>query len=270
MNTKILNMKRLAYLALIVMLSTSCVTRKSLTYFSTAGVDGKDSIAQQVKPQDQRVVMGDALVILVSTLDPEAVAPYNLPMVTYVSPQDEQLATTPHYQYYTVDINGDIDFPVLGKLHVVGMTKSELIQMLQERLAPQLRDPVITVRFLNAHVTVLGEVNAPRQVSFVNDHMTLLEALGSAGDLTQFGRRDNILITRENNGKLEFARINLNDEDLFNSPYFFLQQNDVIYVSPNGVRAMNAQNVSLYLSMVTTLASMATVVVSVVTAAKNK
>ena len=114
----------------------------------------------------------------------------------------------------------------------------------------------------------MGEVNSPGRYEMTAERTSVLDALAQAHDLTVYGKRDNILITRENNGQLEFARLNLNSPDIFTSPYFYLQQNDVIYVEPNSVRAISSQNLSLYLSMITTLASMATVIVSVLNTTK--
>jgi polysaccharide export outer membrane protein len=168
-----------------------------------------------------------------------------------------------------VDANGDIAFPVLGKLHVVGMTQSEVIEMIQDRLKAQLKDPIVTMRFLNAKVTVLGEVKNPGSYLLNNGGMTLLEALGAAGDLTQYGNRSNVLITRENNGKVEFARLDLRSDEVFTSPYFYLQQNDVVYVEPNQARTTSNQSIGLWLSMVGTVASAATVVVSVLAIQNN-
>jgi polysaccharide export outer membrane protein len=146
------------------------------------------------------------------------------------------------------------------------MTQSEVIDMIKGRLQGQLNNPIVSMRFLNAKVTVLGEVKNPGSYPLNNGGMTLLEALGAAGDLTQYGRRDNILITRENNGKIEFARLNLQSEDIFTSPYFYLQQNDVVYIEPNQARTTSNQSLSLWLSLVGTLSSATTVVVSVLSA----
>ena len=148
----------------------------------------------------------------------------------------------------------------------MSLTKSELIIIIQERLKGQIVDPIVTVRFLNAKVTVLGEVRNPGSYSLNNGGMTLLEALGAAGDLTQYGKRDNILIARENNGKLEFARLSLNTDEIFKSPYFYLQQNDVVVVEPNQARSTSNQTIGLWLSMIGTLSSAATVIVSVMSA----
>jgi polysaccharide export outer membrane protein len=135
--------------------------------------------------------------------------------------------------------------------------------MITHRLEGQIVDPIVTVRFLNAKVTVLGEVRSPGSYSLNNGKMTILEALGAAGDLTPYGRRDNVLIIRDQNGQLEFERINLNKEDVFTSPYFQLQQKDVVVIEPNQARSTSNQTISLWLSMVGTVSSAATVIVSV-------
>ena len=245
----------------------SCVSRQQLAYLRDVTSESVNEINKNMQTQPEtRVKITDALVITVSALDPEAVLPYNLPNVAYATPTSENIPTTPSFQYYTVDANGDIDFPVLGKLHVVGMTQSEVIDMIKGRLQGQLNNPIVSMRFLNAKVTVLGEVKNPGSYPLNNGGMTLLEALGAAGDLTQYGRRDNILITRENNGKIEFARLNLQSEDIFTSPYFYLQQNDVVYIEPNQARTTSNQSLSLWLSLVGTLSSATTVVVSVLSA----
>lgn len=252
---------------LFVVLMCSCVSRKQLAYLRDVTSESAGEINKEMKSQPEpRVKINDALIIVVSALDPEAVVPYNLPSVAYATPTSETIPTTPSFQYYTVDANGDIAFPVLGKLHVVGMTQSEVIEMIQDKLKAQLKDPIVTMRFLNAKVTVLGEVKNPGSYLLNNGGMTLLEALGAAGDLTQYGNRSNVLITRENNGKLEFARIDLRSDDIFTSPFFYLQQNDVIVVEPNQARTTSNQSISLWLSMVGTVSSAATVVVSVLSA----
>ena len=198
-------------------------------------------------------------IITVSALDPEAVIPYNLPNVSYSSPTSSTVPTNASFQYYTVDEQGDIDFPVLGKLHVVGMSQSEVINLIEGKLKGQLVNPIVTMRFLNARITVMGEVRNPGTYMLNNGRMTLLEALGIAGDLTQYARR-------ENNGKGEFARLDLRSDDVFTSPYFYLQQNDVVYVEPNQARTTSNQSIGLWLSMVGTVSSAATVVVSVLSA----
>lgn len=257
-----------AMMMVVAMLLGSCVSRKQLTYFQNITPISADSInANRAAQPEPCIKLNDALIITVSALDPEAVLPYNLPNVAYATPTSSVVPTSASYQYYTVDKDGNIDFPVLGKLHVEGLKQSEVIALIQDRLRGQLVNPIVSLRFLDAKVTVLGEVKNPGSYPLNNGRMTLLEALGAAGDLTQYGRRDNILITRENNGKLEFARINLNTDEVFTSPFFYLQQNDVIVIEPNQARSTSNQTISLWLSMVGTVSSAATVVVSVLSAA---
>lgn len=244
---------------------SSCVTQKQMAYFKSVDAASADSVNTRFHAAEEpRIAIGDQLLITVSALDPDAAAPFNLPFVTYMAPGSETASTTPNVQSYIVDKDGYINFPVLGTLHLAGLTKSEAVSLLTDTLAPLLRKPIVNIRFMNWHVTVMGEVNRPGRYAVTDERITILDALAMAGDMTVYGQRDNILLTRENNGKLEFARLSLNNEEIFTSPYFYLQQNDVLYIEPNKVRAVNSQNLSLYLSMVTTLGSLATVIVSVI------
>ncbi|MBO7234623.1 MAG: polysaccharide export protein [Paludibacteraceae bacterium] len=246
-----------------VLAFTSCSTQKRLSYFSSMGNQNDSAAVYNYHIHEARIVAGDMLIITVSGLDPLAVAPFNQPVVSYSAPGSDQLYNTPSLQSYLVDVNGNISFPVLGEIKLSGLTKSEAISLIKDRLAQYLKDPIVTIKFLNYKITVLGEVARPGQYTINNERVTILDALGMAGDMTPYGKRNTVLVTRENNGKLEFARLNLNSDDVFNSPYYFLQQNDVVYVEPNNVRAIASQNLSLYLSMITTLASLATVLVTV-------
>lgn len=258
------------FASLCILLLGSCVTRKKLTYFQ--GVDAVllDSINRHYHPVTEPTAWpGDMLTISVSALDAEAAAPYNLPAVVYSDPKSTQLSTTPAMQRYIVAPDGTIDFPILGLLQVRGLTQSGIKQMLEERLSLQLSDPEVVVSILNQTVSVLGEVSRPGRYALSNGRLTLPELLALAGDLTVYGKRDNVLIAREENGKLEYGRVNLNQADVFTSPYYFLRPHDVVYIAPNSVRAIQSQNVSLWLSMVSTVASAATVIVTVVNAANS-
>ncbi len=266
-------MRKFLQITLAVVAATlmaSCVTQKQMTYVSNAKPEMEDTINAKFQSQAELTIrIGDALTIYVSALDLEAVVPYNLPAVVFATPGTTALSTTPALQYYIVDENGDIDFPVLGKLHVAGLKRNEVENLVKEKLEAQVLNPQVHAHIVNAKVAVLGEVNRPGNVGMAGGRLTLLEALAAAGDLTPYGRRDNVLVTREVDGKLQIARLNLRDANIFTSPYFFLQQNDVVYVSPNKVRVVNSANTSLWLSMVSTLASAATVVVTVVTAVRK-
>lgn len=218
-----------ALLCIIVTLS-SCVKYPQLLYFRDQPefVPLQDhEIANQVRIKIQP---DDILFILVRALDQETAEPYNL-----IS-KDLQVSSLgqegPSLTGYLVDPNGNIDFPVLGRLQVAGLTIDEAKSMIAGKLAPFLKDPVILIRFLNFRFTVLGEVNAPRTVTVQGERMTILEALGQAGDLTPYSNRDRIMVIREQNGKRTFGYVNIHSPDVFQSPYFYLQQNDIVYVEP--------------------------------------
>ena len=263
--------KKVIFVLSLVALMCSCVSPKQLAYFRDVTAESAEEINKTMQSQPEpRVKINDALVITVSALDPEAVIPYNLPTVSYESPTSSTVPTSSSFQYYTVDEQGYIDFPILGKLYVVGLRQSEVISLIEGKLQGQVVNPIVTMRFLNARVTVLGEVRQPGTYTLNNGRMTLLEALGVAGDLTQYANRANVLITRENNGKVEFARLDLRKDEIFTSPFFYLQQNDVVYVEPNQARTTSNQSIGLWLSMVGTVASAATVVVSVLSINNDK
>ncbi len=255
---------------LLAMAMTGCVTQKQMTYLSDARPESADTINAVFVPQSEMVIRsGDALTIFVSALDQEAVTPYNLPMVVYAKPGEQQLSTTPALQYYIVDEEGNIEFPVLGKLHVAGLRRNEVEIYVKKQLESQVLNPQVHVNLVNAKISVMGEVAKPGQIPLVSGRMTILEALAAAGDLTPYGRRDNVLLTREVDGKIQIARLNLRSQDIYTSPYYYVQQNDVIYVSPNKVRAVASTNASLWFSMVSTIASAATVIVTVINVSRK-
>ena len=264
-------MKHFIAIGLMAMMAVSCVTQKQMTYMRDAEAAKADSLNPQFASQTEAIIRnGDALTVFITALDKEAVTPYNLPTVVYATPGSNSVQTTPMLQYYVVDEEGNIELPVLGPIHVAGLKRTEAAQAIKTRLEAQVLNPLVQVELVNAKVSVLGEVVQPRQVPMTSGRLTILEALAAAGDMTPYGRRDNVLVTREVNGKIEMARIDLRSADLMTSPYYYLQQNDVVYVSPNKVRAISSTNAGLWLSMVSTVASAATVIVTVVNVAKPK
>ena len=248
---------------------SSCTSQKKLAYVREITAASADSINQTFHAQrEAHIVCGDALTITVNALDMEAVMAFNLPIYTPNRVGTNQLQTTYTLQTYRVDKDGNINFPVLGTLHVEGMTISEITDMLTTEISKSVHNPIVNVGFANYQVTVLGEVTRPGRYAVNSERVTVLDALGLAGDMTPYGKRENILVAREVDGKMQFERLNINNASIFSSPFFYLQQNDVVYVEPNGQRAINSQNVSLYLSMITTLGSMATVIISVINVTK--
>jgi len=248
-----------------LLIFTGCTTQKKLAYFNTVTASSAESINAQLKNEraDARILTDDRLSITVSALDPNAVAIYNLPFVSFASPGSDQIYASPVLQSYLVNSQGNINFPVLGEIKLEGLTLTEAGNLIKSKLAEHVADPIVNIQFVNFRITVLGEVLRPGQFPVTNERVTISDALGLAGDMTAYGRRDNVLLTRNNNGKLEFARINLNSDEVFKSPYFYLQQNDVIYVEPNTVKSISSQDIPLYLSFLSTLATLVTLIYSI-------
>ena len=263
--------KSILFVVLVSVFATSCVTQKQMTYLRDVNADSADSINKTFHAVSEIVIKpGDALTIYISALDKEAIAPYNLPAVAYSTPNSTALTTVGQIQSYRVDEAGDVELPVLGKIHVEGLKRDEAAEVIRQALANQVVDPLVQVSMVGAKVSMTGEVAKPGQVPITNGRLTILDALAAAGDLTPYGRRDNVLITREQDGKLEFARLNLNSADIFASPSYYLPQNDVAYVPPTTVRVIHSTNVSLWLRLVSTFASAATVIVTVLRYSNGK
>lgn len=214
-------------------LLSSCATVKDIAYFQNKVVDHPEQIDKQagivIQPKDQ-------ISIVVSSRNPELVAMFNLPYVTNtISADGGTSGGGQRLLGYVVDNDGQIDFPVLGVLKVAGLTRWELAEMIKKELVNQkyLSDAVVTVQFMNFKVSAIGEVNNPGTFTIDGDRLTLLQALSMAGDLTIYGERTNVSVIRERNGERTIYEVDLCDVDLFKSPAYHLQQNDVIYVQPN-------------------------------------
>jgi polysaccharide export outer membrane protein len=214
-------LNRLAALCFIV-LFISCGSRKEVVYYQDI-----DTISHQDKSNSYeiRIQPDDLLMITVSAQDPEVVIPFN---VGSSSVSGLQSAPT-----YMVDFNGNIEFPVLGSLKVSGSLRSEVLKMLKEKLSVYVKNPIVNLRITNFKVTVQGEVSAPGTYPIASERITLIEAMSMAGDLTIYGKRDNILIIREIDGVKTHNRVDITKTEFIHSPYYYLAQNDVIYVEPN-------------------------------------
>lgn len=206
----------------------SCVKHRELINFNQgpAFPNGPASMITAppivIQPDDLLSVQ-----VFVSGLDPtQAVAPFNLGGSSENRQNDNAGAG------YLVDPNGNINYPGLGTLHLQGLTIGGARDTIAARLKAYLKDPIVSIRFLNFKYTILGEVQSPNTYSVNSERLTILEAVGSAGDLTEYANRTNILVIREQNGQREFGRLNLQDRGIFMSPYFYLRPNDVIYVEP--------------------------------------
>ena len=231
-------MTRLSLLFLSLSLA-SCVRYQELVNFNDTDLVAQ-SPEQILNAVDLEIQPEDLLRIDVTSIDPVAAAPFN-PDQGQGNNQNRMMQGGGQgqggnqlelFMGYFVDRSGNVDFPVLGQVAVAGLTLDQAKYKLIGMLDAYLVDPVVNIRFLNFKVTVLGEVNAPGVVRLTNKRVTLLEALGYAGDLTRYANRKSVLVTREAEGIRTYARLNLQSDEIFTSPYFYLQQNDVIYVEP--------------------------------------
>ena len=260
--------KNLVFVALAVaLLCASCSAPKNVAYLKNS--DEVD-LSQSAYLYDARIMPKDVLTITVNTVNPDAAAPFNLSVPTAFNNQTRSTYSQPILQTYLVDNNGVIEFPVLGTLKVGGLTKSECEKLIHDKIMPYLNakeNPVVTVRMANYKISVLGEVNRPGMFTVSNEKINIFEALAQAGDLTIYGVRDNVKLIRENaKGRKEIHTVVLNDANLINSPYYYLQQNDILYVEPNKVKARNStvgQTTTLWFSATSILISMASLLYNI-------
>ena len=219
-----------------------CSSYKKVPYMQDP--ETVNAYGKEIPLYDAKIMPKDLLSITVNTTDPQAAAPFNLTVQSPLNAGATSMYTTtqPTLQQYLVNNQGEIDFPVLGKLKVGGMTKNEAESMIREKLQPYLKEtPIVTVRMANYKISVLGEVNKPGTFTVSNEKVNVLEALAMAGDMTVYGVRDNVKLIREDaQGKREIIMLDLTKSDLVLSPYFYLQQNDILYVTPNKTVAKNS------------------------------
>lgn len=227
--------------AAVALIMASCGSTKDVPYFQNAQ---EVDLSHSAVLYDARIMPKDQLTITVKTINEEASLPFNLTIPTTYSVGRSLTGSQGTLQTYLVDNNGKITFPIVGELKVGGLTKSEAENLIQQKIQPYIADsekPIVTVRMTGYQISVIGEVARPGTFTVSREKITILEALAQAGDLTIWGRRDNVQLIREDaNGQKSIQVINLNDANLINAPYYYLQQNDVIYVTPNKVKAQNS------------------------------
>lgn len=244
---------------------SGCGSRKDVVYLQDVEPLKQEKIERQFQ---MYIHEDDLLAIMVNSKDPELALPFNMPLVTYQI--GSQTTSQQRILGYLVDTNGNIDFPILGKIHVAGLTRLQLTELIKNKLIEEdlIKDPVVTIQFLNFKVSVMGEVARPGSFTINSDRITLLEALSMAGDLTIYGRRDRVAVIREVDGQRTILFHDLRSADIFSSPCYYLQQNDIVYVEPNKAKAGTSginQNTSasVWLSAVSILASIASLLVTI-------
>lgn len=231
-----------AALSGIIMLG-SCAVAKQVPYFQDILSDSTLAIIPE--PVPIRFEPEDKISILVNSRDPQLMMLFNLPVIQrYIGSDNPSLSGSNSYLTgYTIDGDGNIDFPVLGKIHLAGKTREEAASYIKEQLVSNnlIKDPVVTIEYMNLTVSVLGEVNKPGRYSIDKDRVTIFDALSMAGDLTIYGLREHVTVMREVNGVQKVYEVNLTSaHEVFSSPVFYLRQNDFIYVEPNKMRANQA------------------------------
>ncbi len=247
-------------LLLFVLFLSSCISRKHITYFQD--IPGSDTA--KVAPNsglrtalyEPTIKPGDILNITVMSLSAESNALINYPFTNQSNSGSSMIQTTPGF---LVDSKGNIQVPLVGEVKVDGLKTNEIRLLLSDRLDKYLQSPTVNVRFSNFKITVLGDVARPGVYPVPNERITLMEALGLAGDLTIFGLRKGVKLIREVNGKNQIYKIDLTSKDVLNSPYMYLQPNDIIYVDPGGGKAANADNIYRILPIIISSVSALTV-----------
>lgn len=253
--------------AVLCMTLGSCGSSKQIAYFQNA-----DSLSYAASKGlfDAKIMPKDLLTITVSTTDPKAATPFNLSVTNTLNATGYLSTGAGSLQTYLVDNDGFINFPVVGQLKVGGMTKRQSENYIRDKILPYMsktENPIVTVKMASFKVTVAGEVKAPGVFNVDQEKISVIEALARAGDLTIYGKRGNVLLIREDaTGEKSVHRLNLNDANLINSPYYYLQQNDYLYVEPNSVQAKNSaigSSTTIWISVVSILTSVASLVVNV-------
>lgn len=255
------------FFAVLCMTLGSCGSSKQIAYFQNA-----DSLSYAASKGlfDAKIMPKDLLTITVSTTDPKAATPFNLSVTNTLNATGYLSTGAGSLQTYLVDNDGFINFPVVGQLKVGGMTKRQCENYIRDKILPYMsktENPIVTVKMASFKVTVAGEVKAPGVFNVDQEKISVIEALARAGDLTIYGKRGNVLLIREDaTGEKSVHRLNLNDANLINSPYYYLQQNDYLYVEPNSVQAKNSaigSSTTIWISVVSILTSVASLVVNV-------
>ena len=251
-----------------IFLFASCQSYKKVPYLQD--VEVVEQTTQQENLYDAKIMPKDLLTIVVSCTSPELAVPFNLTVASpaSVATGNTQLTVQPVLQPYLVDNEGKINFPVLGELKVGGLTKRQAEQLIVEKLKPYIKEtPIVTVRMVNYKISVIGEVARPGTFTISNEKVNLLEALAMAGDMTVWGVRDNVKLIREGaDGKQEIVTLDLNKAETILSPYYWLQQNDIVYVTPNKAKARNSDignSTSLWFSATSILVSLASLLVTI-------
>lgn len=252
--------RKLGLIVCILLLFTSCTNTRKAVYFDG---QGNATLPSNINIPQTVLAPNDLLSINVTSLNPTASTVFNMPNVTYSNSINNSGDGPIQASGYLVNGDGNIQFPMLGSVKVAGLTEAQLSERLTKEITDRklLVDPIVTVRHLNFRVTVLGEVTRPTVINVPSEKITLLEALGFAGDITITGKRENVLIIREEAGQKQIQRVNLNTSEIFNSPYYYLRSNDIVYVEPNKAKIASSSRSNQLLPILLSGLSFAAIIV---------
>lgn len=266
-----MNKYTLLYILLVGVILSACSSKQKLPYFADAAKDVDGVLVGM--PYLPDIAPDDELTISVTSVDPAATAAYNLPEINPSTRSNLGATSTPRTQTYVVDTNGDIIMPVIGKIHVAGKNVEQLREEITAEVSKKVRDPHVTVQMSSFTVSVAGEVKTPQTLRVPRNRISVVEALAAAGDLTEYGDRSSVMIVRETPGGRVYTHLDLNKVETLNSPYYYLQPNDYIYVAPNKVRQENSkynQNNGFKLQIISTVVSACSVIASLIIALSVK
>jgi polysaccharide export outer membrane protein len=253
-----------------ILLVTACSVPKDVTYFQ--GVDNltTEQLEQMSQTYSTKICPDDLLTITVTGWDPTVLTPFNPPVYSFVAEGEDKIQKSDQLQTYLVYKDGTINFPILGKVQAAGFSKQELAENLRVAIDKYVKDVNVNVQIVNFKVTLMGEVTRPGTVAIKNDRVSILDVLGLVGDLTINANRKNVLVIRDKDGKKEFGRIDMTDPAIFTSPYFYLRQNDVVYVEPNKAKKKNARysqaqqySITVFSSILSAISVITTVILAI-------
>lgn len=250
---------------LFVILFFSCKPRAEMVYYQN--IDGL-APSEHTNSYEIKIQPDDLLMIIVSADDPETAIPFNLTTISVPSATTNSVMSSrgqESMQSYLVDASGNINFPVLGKLKVAGLSRTEVLQLMRTKIEKYIKNPIINLRLMNFKVSFQGEVNLPGTYTLNSERVTLIEGISMAKDLTLYGKRNNILIIREVNGVKTYNRVDITKADFINSPFYYLAQNDVVYVEPNKTRINGAAvgaNTGVIISITSLVITLITLIVT--------
>lgn len=259
-------MLKISYLILLTaIILPACTAYKKVSYLK----DSNNEKIAETKIAESKIFPNDLLTIVVNTNTPEASMAFNMPLTPTNIINNTSVISTIGLQTYLVESDGTINFPILGKLSIAGITKKEVEKLIKDKIYPKYitEEPIVNIHFVNYKISVLGEVVKPGSYTISNERVSVFDALALAGDMTVYGKRNNVLLLRENlHGEKETVRLDLQSKNIISSPYFYLQQNDVIYVEPNKHKA-NSSSIgsteTLSISVTSTLISLTSLLITV-------